>query len=469
MPAQRLSALDASFLSVETSTAHMHVGWAAVFEPPEARRAPSFPELRDHIARRLMRAPRCRQLVREVPLDLGPPVWIDDPDFDVSRHVVDAGSERLQAVIDECFSEPLPHDRPLWQMRIAPRLDDGRIGIVGKAHHCMVDGIAAVELAMLLLDPAPDAPDPQPEQWSPSPAPGSIRLVRDAVLDLARADISLATLPVRALRSPRRALNAIGLARRAAGALVDAARPAQPVPDLNESISPARHLGVTGRSIGDLLEIKRAFGVTLNDVVLAASAGGVRRLLRRHGEDPICLKAMVPVNVRGDAESEELGNRISFMFVDLPCDEPDPVRRLHDVHAATSQRKDAGEAEGAEAVIRSISFAPSRVQRLVGRIMSSPRTFNLVVSNIPGPRQPLYMRGCLLVDAYPVVPIADGHSLSIGFTSLRDRACFGLYADPRSLPDVDTLASEIDASIDELLGCAADPAPTPAYEVVAPG
>jgi diacylglycerol O-acyltransferase len=160
---------------------------------------------------------------------------------------------------------------------------------------------------------------------------------------------------------------------------------------------------------------------------------------------------MVPVNVRGADAADGLGNRISFMFDDLPCDEPDPVRRLREIHMATSERKRRREPEGADDVMRSLGLAPGPVRRLASRLISSPRAFNLTVSNIPGPREPLYMLGCELVEAYPVVPIADQHALSIGMTTVGDGAYFGLYADPESLPQADRLAGAIDRSIDQLI------------------
>jgi diacylglycerol O-acyltransferase len=450
MSAARLSALDASFLAVESPTAHMHVGWAAVFEPPDGAR-PSFEDLRDHIESRLPRAPRYRQMLRDVPLGLNSPVWVDDMNFAIDRHVVPVDHRRLEDVIDEAMSEPLPKDRPLWQVRIVPRLEDGRIGVVGKAHHCMVDGIAAVELATLLVDPEPDPPQPEPDRWTPQPAPGNRELVAAAVGDLIRGPLQLASLPTRLAGAPGRAIEVAERARRAAGALVDAFRPATPTRQLNPPISPLRRLGLLARPLDDLLEIKRAFGVKLNDVVLAVCCGGVREFLRGRGERPIRVKTMVPVNVRGEDEAGELGNRISFMFVDLPCDEPDPVRRLRVIHEATSDRKRAHKPEGADDVMRSIGLVPVPIQHLVSRLVAHPRAFNLTVSNIPGPRQPLYMRGCPLVEAYPVVPIADRHALSIGMTTIRDGAFFGLYADPESLPEVGELAVHIGSSIDALL------------------
>jgi diacylglycerol O-acyltransferase len=447
----RLSALDASFLAVESPTAHMHVGWASVFEPPEEGR-PSFEELRDHVARRVPRAPRYRQMIQPVPLGVNAPVWVDDERFDIASHVVRARSDDLDEVIASCMSAPLPHDRPLWQLCIAERLADGRIGVVGKAHHCMVDGIAAVELASLLLDPEPEASAPASDRWRPETAPADADLLLTGLLDFVRDQLEIATLPARIVNSPRRAVGGlVGRVPRVARALVSSARPATLAGRLNQPISPARRLALLGRGMDDLLRIKDGFGVKLNDVLLAASAGGMRRFARDHGEDPIPLKTMVPVSVRADDDAAALGNRISFMFVDLPCEEPDPVRRLRRVHAETRARKRGGEPEGADDLLRSVSRAPSAVRGVVSRLVASPRAFNLTVSNIPGPRGAMYMCGCRLAEAYPVVPIADRHALSIGMTTLEDRACFGLYADPESLPDIDELAADIDAEIDELL------------------
>ena len=468
MPTTRLSALDASFLAVETATAHMHVGWAAVFDPPEDAR-PGFEELRDHIGARLPRAPRYRQMLRNVPFGLNAPIWVDDPAFDLARHVLPVRTSRFSDAVDESMSEPLPKDRPLWQIRIADRLEDGRIGVIGKSHHCMVDGIAAVELATLLVDPEPEPEPPEPDRWSPHPAPGDRELMVGAVLDRIRTELHLASIPARLARAPGRALEATGRATRAAAAVLDAARPARPTRQLNPPISPRRRLGRLARPIEDLMEIRRAFGVKLNDVVLAVSCGGIREFLRGRGVHPIRLKTMVPVNVRSDSEIEDLGNRISFMFVDLPCDEPDPARRLREIHDATTARKRAGGPEGADDVMRSIGFAPTSIQRLVSRLVASPRAFNVTVSNIPGPRGRLYMCRCPLVEAYPVVPIADRHALSIGVTTVGDAAFFGLYVDPDALPEVEELSRHIDDSIDALCALARADAPTREPALVAGG
>jgi len=452
MSTTRLSALDSAFLAVETPTAHMHVGWAAVHDPPAEGPRPSFEELRDHIGGRIGRAPRYRQLLRSVPLGLNAPVWADDPGFDLSRHVLRSDRARLGEVVEACMSEPLRRDRPLWQMRIAPRLEDGRIGVVGKAHHCMVDGIAAVELTSMLLDPDPEPPPPEAETWRPNPLPRPASLLAHGIADLTRGPMGAATLPAEAVRSPRRAAELASRARRALRALLGSARPAKPVEALNPRNSPRRHLAFLSRPLDDLRRIKGSFETKLNDVVLAASAGAMRRLLERRGEKPVPLKTMVPVSVRDGGSAAELGNQISFMFVDLPCDEPDPGRRLRRIHAETSERKLAGEPEGANDLVRSIARVPMPVQAAVSRFVASPRSFNLVVSNIPGLRERLYLRGCELKEAYPVVPLADRHALSIGVTNVGEGLCFGVYADRESLPDADAVVRDLEASIDELLG-----------------
>jgi len=451
MSTARLSALDDSFLEVESPTAHMHVGWAAAFKPPTRGAAPRFADLRDHIEGRLCRAPRYRQKLARVPLGLNSPTWVDDGAFDVNRHVIASSSRRLDELVDECMSHQLERDRPLWQICVADQLEDGRIGIAGKAHHCMVDGIAAVELASLLLDPTPEPARSQPDGWRAKRAPGKARRISDALIDRVREQAQLLSLPARVVGSPDRVRRFPADARRAGLALAHSVRPAEPVPPLNQPISPARHLAGFWRRLDDIRRIGRAFDATINDVLLAVSAGGARRFLQRRGQAPAPLKTMVPVSVRDNDGAAELGNRISFVFVDLPCDEPDPVRRLRNVQMAMSDRKQAGDPEGADVVLGAVKHAPRSLRRLVSRLVTSPRTFNLVVSNIPGPREPMYMLGCELEEAYPVVPIADEHSLAIGMTTVKGRACFGLYTDRESLPDADRLAEEMDSSIDELL------------------
>jgi diacylglycerol O-acyltransferase / wax synthase len=451
--AARLSPLDDSFLAVESPTAHMHVGWAAIFEPPAAGRRPSFAELRAHIGSRLVRMPRCRQKLSGTPLELDAPCWVDDPEFELSRHIVRASSSDFDEVVASCMSQQLNREHPLWELRIAERLEDGRIGVVGKVHHCMVDGIAAVELASLLLDPTREAPAEREDEWTPPAtepgAAGRLRTIAEArirdQLELTRAAVGTLVSPLRLLGVARQSASA------ATGSLPRALRPARPVAPLNEPLSPSRHLARVSRPLDDLQRVRKVFGATVNDVYLAAAAGALRRLMLSHGLEPVPLKTMVPVNVRGNGQLDELGNRISFMFIALPCDEPSAIRRLRRIKRATSLSKRGGDPGAADLIMRMVGFGPRTLRRIVAKAVSSPRMFNLVVSNIPGPREPMYMRGCELEEAYPVVPLAEGHALSIGMTTIRDRACFGLYADRRSLGDIDRLSTCLEEATDELL------------------
>jgi diacylglycerol O-acyltransferase len=447
----RLSALDDSFLAVENASAHMHVGWAATFRPPEGRPAPGFEELRDHISGRLRRTPRYRQRIAPVPFGLNAPIWVDDERFDVNRHVIASSETNFADLVDSCMSTQLRRDRPLWQICIAERLDDGRIGIVGKAHHCMVDGIAAVELATLLLDPTPDPPPEESDGWLPRRPPSSARRLLGGLVDLVVEGASLLRFPGRVARSPRRLGELVEPVSRARKALAESMRPSEPRDPVNQPITGARHLAWFRRPLADLKRIGRPFGASVNDVLLAVSAGGMRRFLLERERDAVPLKTMVPVNVRGGGPDTEFGNRISFVFVDLPCDEPDPIRRLQNVRLAMSERKDSGLPEGGDTVMAMLKYMPRTAQHVLSRRIASPQTFNLTVSNIPGPREPMYMRGCQLEAAYPVVPIADKHALSVGMTTIRDECCFGLYAASEILPDSDELAHDVNASVDELL------------------
>jgi diacylglycerol O-acyltransferase / wax synthase len=234
-------------------------------------------------------------------------------------------------------------------------------------------------------------------------------------------------------------------------AAVSSAEPATSSMVFNEPNSSRRHLATVQRPLDDLKRIRRKFDASINDVVLAVASGGVRSFLIGQGEPPVRPKAMVPVSVRDTNNANGLGNQISFIFVGLPCDEPDPVRRLLNVRGAMSDRKRRGEPEGAGSMLNLIGYAPRIMQRAISHLMASQRTFNLTVSNIPGPREPLYMLGCELEEVYPVVPTPDDHAVSIGLTTIKDQAFFGVYADCQSLPDADLLARGIGESIDELL------------------
>ena len=447
----RLSALDGSFLAVETPVAHMHVGWVAVLAPDASGALPSFQRVREHIQLRLARAPRYRQKLAPVPFGLQAPEWVDDPGFCVDRHVYRAGGP-LPDVVDEIMSIPLRRDRPLWEIWACEDQRNRQLALVGKAHHCIVDGTGAVELGTLLLDPTSEPPAYEPDGWRARPEPNGLSLLANGARDLVVEQVGLLRSAVQATLAPSRTASRLSRdAPRVTRVLAHALGAAPPSP-LGRPLTARRSLAWRDRPLNDLRTIKRAHATTVNDVLLAAVAGATRALFLRRGEQPVALKAMVPVSVVDD--SEPLGNHISVVFAELPCEHHDPVERLARVHALMDKRKQDHEPEGARLVLGAAQRAPGVIQHAISRVLASPRTFNLVVSNIPGPTQPLYMLGCPLQAAYPVVPLADHHTLSVGMTTVNDRACFGLYTDPTAIDDAQALLDAIDAEIDALLASA---------------
>ncbi len=437
MTAERLSALDASFLAVESPTMPMHVGWVAQFDPPEDGPRPTAQDLLDHVAERMEHSHRYRQKLAGVPLGVHEPVWVDDPDFDPARHLHAAGAGDLDELVDDVLSIPLERDRPLWEMWAT---DD--LAIVGKAHHCMVDGTAVVELGNLLLDAKPDAPGPEAATWpaAPEPTPGQ-RLGR-AIADRTGEAASLLAAPLKL-----RPKTVTGGARLLAHT-VFAPAPGSP---LNRAVSPRRHHIRHTRTLDDVRTVRRHFRVTPNDVVLATCAGALRRFATRRGEPPQALKVMVPADVRTSDDPAASGNRISFVFIELPCHEPDPVERLNAVHRATDQRRRDGEAEDLDAAFRVLALTPGPVQRAFAHAFAHPRLFNLTISSVPGPAVPRYLSGCRLREVHSAVPLGAAHALSIGVVTVAGNVCFGISSDPSILPDADALADDLAASLDELL------------------
>ena len=453
----RLSALDGSFLRVETPTAHMHVAWKGIFEPRDG--APlSVEELRRSIAGRLRHAPRFRQRLAFTPGGFAEPVWVDDARFDVAEHVIALAEPgqvlpraRFDELCDAVLSLPLDRCRALWSLHVAPQLEDGSLGLVMKAHHAMVDGKSAVELALLLLDLTPDAPEAQADDWAPQPAPSSARLALDAMVDTGGESLRAAAGFARAVTSPRLA----GTLRRAALAVgEDLLRPA-PSSYVNAPLSAQRILLHHTHEIEPLIEAKTRLGVTLNDLALTAVSGALRELAMRAGELPHPLKAMVPVSTRAPEQAVDLGNQISFVFVDLPVQIGGAADRLDAVRAATARFKQQDRAAGGAAVLGSLGAMPALVKVAAARMAAAPRTYNLTVSNVPGPRISVWLRGCELREAVPVIPLADGHALSIGIFSYADRITFGAYADPHALPQVGDLPLALCAAVLDVCALAA--------------
>jgi WS/DGAT/MGAT family acyltransferase len=435
----------------------MHVAWCGLLSPHPDRPRPTLEQVADGVEARLQFAPRFRQRLAFPPPGMGEPYWVDDRRFHVRAHVTRLAPEdeqvpfdRFMAMAGEKLSEPLLRDRPLWHLHLLPRLSDGRMGLVFKMHHALVDGKSAVELGLLLFDASPDVPTAHTDNWMPGTAPGSVGLVLASLRSGAGGSLSLARRAT-GLARPQRSGIAKTIRSAALAVEADILRLARPS-FLNGSIGPRRTLVCHRVRADDLLQVKRAFSVTLNDACLAAVTGALRSLALSSGEPVRPLKAMVPVSVRSDDERTAMGNRISFAFVELPLELGHAVSRLHRVHEQTEAFKSSGRPAGFEALMNALGYLPDLFRTPAARLVGSKRVYNLTVSNIPGPRYPVYMAGARLEQAYPVVPLAEDHALSIGVFSYRDSLFFGFYADPEALPEVRRLPAALDVAVNELRG-----------------
>ncbi|CAA9264456.1 MAG: Wax ester synthase/acyl-CoA:diacylglycerol acyltransferase; Diacyglycerol O-acyltransferase [uncultured Corynebacteriales bacterium] len=456
----RLSALDVSFLYMEEPTTPMHVGGLAVFQPPSE--GFDYDRLVRLIEDRIGLVPRYRQKIRWVPGNLANPVWIDDADFDVAFHVRRSAlprpgsDQQLRELVSRLMSRRLDRSRPLWEMYLVEGLEGGRIAVISKTHHAMVDGVSAVDIGQVILDVTPTPRDVADELWMPTPPPGTIGLVTDAVTELVRRPTAVVdTVRMGVLDIRNTAGKVVGAVGGLAAAARVAARPAPATP-MNVPIGEQRRFGVARTDLDDYKRVRKAHGGTVNDVVLATVSGALRAWLLSRGEavgPSSTMRALVPVSVRTSAERGEAGNRVSSYLVDLPVGEPDPVVRLSQVSFAMKAHQESGQSVGADALIALGGFAPPTLHSLGARTASrsTRRLFNLVVTNVPGPQFPLYAGGAQMLELFPVVPLARSQGLSIGVTSYNGGVYYGLNADRDALPDVDVIGALLEESLTELV------------------
>jgi diacylglycerol O-acyltransferase len=459
----RLTSFDTSFLANERRNGHMAIGAVLVCEGDP----PGHEEFLASIRSRLHLLPRLRQRLAFPPLQLGRPLWVDDPDFDIHNHVrrtalpAPAGEEQLREVVAGVFSPPLDRSRPLWELCLVEGLEGGRFAIVYKTHHSMADGVSAVDIGVLLFDAEPTAP-PVPDEapWNPRTPPSRLGLAGRAIAGVGEAAARAVRWLLAGLRHPRRAA---GRAWRGIAGLWEVAwaltKPAPKVP-LNVELGPERCFCETRCSLDELKRIKNALGGTVNDVALAVTAGALRGWLQDHGQqtDGLELQALVPVSVREEDEHGQLGNRLTAMRGPLPVGTADPVERLRSVSAAMDALKVSKQPLGAEAIwglndwFR--DFAPPLLLAPTAAVNFSTRLFNLLVTNFPGPQVPFYVRGRELTEVYPVGFLAARHALAIAIISYNGQVGFGLLGDRAAMTDLEQLARRIDESVAELLAAA---------------
>jgi WS/DGAT/MGAT family acyltransferase len=462
----RLSPQDAAFLHVENDVNHMHIGSVAVFEGP----VPAYAEIEAMVAGKLPLAARYRQRVRQVPLQLGRPVWVDDPHFRLGYHLRHTalprpgGRAQLRDLVGRVMSQQLDRTKPLWELWLVEGLEDGHWALSTKAHHCMVDGIAGTDLLTVLLDDTPEPSTPVPDTWRPPSEPSGLRLAGDALVDYVAS-------PYEQWRAARLAASApLRLGR----VLADTARGLATVPGLVAHVAPPSSLaGPIGphrrwswarASLEEVRAVRLGLGGTVNDVVLAAVARGFRDLILAHAEDPAAtpIRSLVPVSVRRAGERGSYDNRVSAVLAELPVGVDDPVERLAAVRRQMDGLKESRQAVAAETLTSLSGFAPSLLLALGTRVATRALGrcrhggVNTVVTNVPGPQHPLYALGRRLVEACPYVPLASPMRVGVAVFSYDGRLTFGVTSDYDAVPDVEVLCRGIEAGMAELLEAAGD-------------
>ena len=456
MVGDRLSGLDASFLHIENSSAHMHVASVMLFEGAP----PPYDDLLEAIERRLGLVPRYRQRLAFVPFGQGRPRWVDDPHLNLRYHVRATalpapGSERqLMDLAGRVFSQQLDRDKPLWEIWIVEGLEDNRFALLAKTHHALVDGVSGIDIVSVLFDasPQPSAPPDGGQRWLPRPLPSGTQLLGEALLERATAPAEVARTVRAVFRGPRRVLNGIRDAAVGVGAMAWAGLNPAPASPYNAPIGPHRRFTFVRAELRDIKAIKDSLGGTINDVVLATVAGALGRHLRRRGQitDGVELKAMIPVSVRSDVERGDLGNRVAAMMAPLPVWCQEPLARLDIVREELSGLKQGGQAVGAQVLTELSGFAPPTIMDQAARLMARQRFFNLVVTNVPGPQFPLYLAGRRMLETFPMVPLASGQALGVALLSYDGKINFGLVGDFDLIWDLDELAEDVRASLAEL-------------------
>jgi diacylglycerol O-acyltransferase / wax synthase len=456
----RLTAIDASFLHQEGPNSHMHVGAVAELEGPP----PPFDELLDSLRGRLHLVPRYRQKLSVPPAGTGRPLWVDDASFNIEYHVRHSalprpGSEsQLLRLAGRIFSQRLDRSKPLWEVWIIEGLEGGRWALISKTHHALIDGISGVDLAQVLFDLGPvPAEVPHPDAaWRPAPEPGAAEVLAAGAAGLVRTGLRTAAGTASLVTRPRHALSAAREAAEGVGEVAWAGLNPAPSTPLNVEIGPHRRYLVVRNRLADYKAVKDAFGGTVNDVVLTVVSGALRGWLRSRGvrTEGLELRALVPVSIRTQQDRGTLGNRIAAMRGPLPVYIADPVARLRTVKVAMDGLKESKQAVGAEVLANVQNFAPPTILAQASRLNFSTRLFNLIVTNVPGPQFPLYVRGREMLDVFPVAFLPENHALAIAIMSYNGGMNFGLLGDYDALPDIGRIAEGIGSSLGELVALA---------------
>ena len=462
MAVDRLSVLDSSFLELESPNHHMHVGGLGIFEPG-LRYADVVRVLRD----RIEQVPNARRRVRTLPTIAGRPLWVDDPDFDLTYHVRHAAlpapgdTHQLGEFLSRLMSRPLDRDRPLWEIYVIDGLEGDRVGMFRKVHLAMANGEAGDPFSVLLDDSRNEL---QPEvgrfnrAWHPDRPPPRSAVLADAMGSrLARVrQVGLAA--VESL-DPRVGLPRAGAVAESAFGLVSRLVQGAPTSPLNRRLSPHRRFATATCQLDDLRIVRRAFGGSINDIVVTVVGDAVGRLLRWRGHETkdLDLKIMVPVRVHegathqpGLGEAFTVGDGVVGVLAPLPVMEMDPVARLYRIMGELAGLKESRQAVAADQLVRVAGYAPPAMHALAARVVSGEQRYNIALSNAPGPQTPRFLAGNLLEESYPFIPLAGDSALSLAVSSYDGRMHFGLLGDRDTLFDIDRLSDFVTESVTDL-------------------
>jgi diacylglycerol O-acyltransferase len=463
----RLSPLDSLFLHVEDGVTHMHIASCAIFERPP----PPYQELVDLIASKLPLLPRYRQKVRFVPGQLGRPVWVDDPHFNLSYHVRHSalpppgGEAELINLMGRLMSVELDRHRPLWEVWMIEGLKDGRWALISKVHHCMVDGISGTDLMVLTLDSSrrPEPPPPA-EPWEPAPEPSDATLVVGAVADLLRTPAEQVRAARALLRTPRNAIGAFFNVANGGLALSRELRPATSR-SIEGAIGPHRRWAFARTTLDELKHIRAVLGGTVNDVILSVITSAFRDLLVARGDpvDGVVVRSLVPVSVRAPDDRTQ-NNQVAAMIAELPVGIADPVERLEAIQRHMTSLKASHETDASDALNALARFTPPMLYALGLRSATvavrrvPQRNVNTVTTNVPGPQVPLYALGRELLEYLPFVPLSQGVRIGVAILSYNGGVRFGVTGDYDTMPEVEWFCQRIEAAVAELVARASDTA-----------
>ena len=457
---ERLTAIDTTFVDLEDASTHMHVGGVSLFDAGPMLQSDGTVDI-DRIRRlveaAIHRVPRYQQRLAFIPV-FRHPVWVDDPSFNLNYHIRHValpkpGDERLlKRLTGRIMSQQLDRGKPLWELWVVEGLEGDRVALISKAHHCMIDGVGSVELTGALIRATPELERAMqnPVRWIPRPAPSPLELFLGELQRRAEEPFPLLGAVGRALTKPRATLDAFRDALSGVGEALGAGlRPASPTP-LNADIGPHRRFDWLDMDLTVIKEVKNRLGGTVNDVVLCVVAGALGRFLHSRGlhTEDLNFRAMIPVNVRTEAQRERLGNQVSMMLARLPLEERDPQRRLERVIEITGALKRSKQAQGVHTLQIISDWTLTTLFEAFARLSTSTRPYNVVVTNVPGPQFQSYFLGAPMRAIYPLVPLNRNQALGIALFSYNGGLFWGFNADWDAVPDlhevVEAVAREFD-------------------------